>query len=194
MAAFEKDDIPMLSNTDPPMFDEQVDSYFPSYASLGRSSSLSIPATSSGMYGSEAILVGHTGPLRIERSSFMVSGSKYTGSKPEKLSQSKPGVTESKTAELLAEKIPSFKATDESDWSIHNYAGRNEHLIRSGQLGLCNDPFCITCPTYNFKASQQKSSRISGIFDAKVFSIPLRPMDYFFTLCLQDLHDTIVSL
>lgn len=167
MAAFEKDDIPMLSNTDPPMFDEQVDSYFPSYASLGRSSSLSIPATSSGMYGSEAILVGHTGPLRIERSSFMVSGSKYTGSKPEKLSQSKPGVTESKTAELLAEKIPSFKATDESDWSIHNYAGRNEHLIRSGQLGLCNDPFCITCPTYNFKASQQKSSRISGIFDAK---------------------------
>ncbi|XP_038893876.1 probable cyclic nucleotide-gated ion channel 20, chloroplastic isoform X1 [Benincasa hispida] len=167
MAAFEKDDIPMLSNTDPPMFDEQADSYFPSYASLGRSSSLSIPATSSGMYGSEANLVAHTGPLQIGRSSFMVSGSKYTGGKPEKLSQSKPGVTESKTAEPLAEKFPSFKTTDESDWSIHNYAGRNEHLIRSGQLGLCNDPFCITCPTYNFKASQQKSSRMSGIFDAK---------------------------
>ncbi|XP_031742801.1 probable cyclic nucleotide-gated ion channel 20, chloroplastic isoform X2 [Cucumis sativus] len=167
MAAFEKDDIPMLSNTDPPMFDEQVDSYFPSYASLGRSSSLSIPENSSGMYGSEANLVGHTGPLRIERSSFMVSGSKKTGSKPKKLSQSKPGVTESKTAEPLAEKFPSFKIVDESDWSIHNYAGRNEHLIKSGQLGLCNDPFCITCPTYNSKASQQKSSRMSGIFDAK---------------------------
>ncbi|XP_050936409.1 probable cyclic nucleotide-gated ion channel 20, chloroplastic isoform X2 [Cucumis melo] len=167
MAAFEKDDIPMLSNTDPPIFDEQMDSYFPSYASLGRSSSLSIPANSSGMYSSEANLVGHTGPLRIERSSFAVSGSKNTDSKPKKLSQSKPGVTESKTAEPLAEKFPSFKIVDDPDWSIHNYAGRNEHLIKSGQLGLCNDPFCITCPTYNSKVSQQKSSRISGIFDAK---------------------------
>ncbi|XP_022137219.1 probable cyclic nucleotide-gated ion channel 20, chloroplastic [Momordica charantia] len=168
MAAFEKDDIPMLSNTDPPMLDEQVGSYFPSFASLTRSSSLSIPTTSSGLYGNEANLVGHTGPLRSDRkSSFMVSGSTYTGRKPERLSQSNPGVPESKTAEPLADKFPSFKAKDESDWSIHNYAGRNEHLIKSGQLGMCSDPFCITCPTYNLKASKHKSLRMSGIFDHK---------------------------
>lgn len=185
MAAFEKDDIPMLSNTDPPLLDEEVDSYFPSYASLGRSSSLSIPTTSSGMYGSEANLVGYTGPLRSERkSSFIVNGSKYTGHKSEKLSQSNPVVTESKTAEQLADKFPSSKTKDEPDWYIHNYAGRNEHLIRSGQLGVCNDPFCITCPTYNFKALQQKSSRTAGIFDPVVFSLPLRPMDYFYTSCV----------
>ncbi|XP_023519574.1 probable cyclic nucleotide-gated ion channel 20, chloroplastic isoform X1 [Cucurbita pepo subsp. pepo] len=165
MASFEKDDTPMLSDTGPPLLDEQLGSYFPSYASLARSSSLSIP-TSSGIYVSDAKLVGYTGPLRIERKSpFLESGSKYTRRKPEKSSQSSPGVTESKTAEPLTDKFPSFKTNDEPDWAIHHYAGRNEHLIKSGQLGVCNDPFCITCPTYNSKASQQKSSRMRGIFD-----------------------------
>lgn len=201
MAAFEKDNIPMLSNTDPSFLDDQADSYFPSYASLARSSSLSIPTTSSEMYGREANLVGHTGPLRIERkSSFKVSGSKYTGRKLEKYPESNLGVTESKTVEPSAEKFPSFKMKDESDWSIHNYAGRNEHLVRSGQLGVCDDPFCVTCPTYNFKASQQKSSRTAGIFGPEVFSLPLRPLDNFYTARVhnysyspQDLPDRIVS-
>lgn len=183
MASFEKDDTPMLSDTGPPLLDEQLGSYFPSYASLARSSSLSIP-TSSGIYVSDAKLVGYTGPLRIERKSpFLESGSKYTRRKPEKSSQSSPGVTESKTAEPLTDKFPSFKTNDEPDWAIHHYAGRNEHLIKSGQLGVCNDPFCITCPTYNSKASQQKSSRMRGIFDPEVFSLPQRPMDYFYTSC-----------
>lgn len=199
MAAFEKDDIPMLSNTDPPMLDEQVGSYFPSFASLTRSSSLSIPTTSSGLYGNEANLVGHTGPLRSDRkSSFMVSGSTYTGRKPERLSQSNPGVPESKTAEPLADKFPSFKAKDESDWSIHNYAGRNEHLIKSGQLGMCSDPFCITCPTYNLKASKHKSLRMSGIFDHKVFSLLLDQWVTFtnqaHTIVLVNLRNYMIEL
>ncbi|XP_022726270.1 probable cyclic nucleotide-gated ion channel 20, chloroplastic isoform X3 [Durio zibethinus] len=55
-----------------------------------------------------------------------------------------------------------------SHWSDNNYVGKNEHLLRSGQLGMCNDPYCTTCPTYyNFKAEQQKNSKASGIFDAK---------------------------
>ncbi|MFS7918852.1 hypothetical protein Hanom_Chr03g00206041 [Helianthus anomalus] len=34
-----------------------------------------------------------------------------------------------------------------------NYHGtKSEHLLRSGQLGMCNDPFCTACPsTYYYK-------------------------------------------
>ncbi|KAI3797720.1 hypothetical protein L1987_32983 [Smallanthus sonchifolius] len=29
---------------------------------------------------------------------------------------------------------------------------KNKHLLKSGQLGICNDPYCTTCPTsYNYK-------------------------------------------
>ncbi|MBA0714195.1 hypothetical protein Golax_013183 [Gossypium laxum] len=70
--------------------------------------------------------------------------------------------------EPKAEKFPSFNGKDENDWPDNNYSGKNEHLLRSGQLGMCSDPYCTTCPTYyNFKPEQQKNSRVSGIFDTK---------------------------
>lgn len=30
----------------------------------------------------------------------------------------------------------------------NNYGGKHEHLLKSGLLGRCNDPFCTTCPSY----------------------------------------------
>lgn len=43
----------------------------------------------------------------------------------------------------------------------------NEHLGKSGLLGMCDDPYCTTCPTY-FKASKQRSPKALNEFDSKV--------------------------
>ncbi|KAL5545154.1 hypothetical protein UlMin_008938 [Ulmus minor] len=46
-----------------------------------------------------------------------------------------------------------------------NLAKRNEHLLRSGQLGTCNDPNCTTCPTYcHLRAASWKYSKTSALF------------------------------
>lgn len=34
--------------------------------------------------------------------------------------------------------------------------GKHEHLMRSGPMGKCSDPFCTTCPSY-FGYSEQPS-------------------------------------
>ncbi|XP_073131684.1 probable cyclic nucleotide-gated ion channel 20, chloroplastic [Henckelia pumila] len=52
-------------------------------------------------------------------------------------------------------------------WSSDEYGGKNEHLLKSGQLGMCNDPYCTTCPTYYNAKGRQKHSRTSEIFDPK---------------------------
>ncbi|PWA44372.1 cyclic nucleotide-binding transporter 1 [Artemisia annua] len=38
---------------------------------------------------------------------------------------------------------------------------KNEHLMRSGQLGLCNDPYCTTCPSAYKYTGQLLISRVS---------------------------------
>ncbi|PWA82825.1 hypothetical protein CTI12_AA041140 [Artemisia annua] len=49
-------------------------------------------------------------------------------------------------------------------WEKHDEV-KNEHLMRSGQLGLCNDPYCTTCPSaYNYKG-QMLISRVSQGLD-----------------------------
>ncbi|KAI3796845.1 hypothetical protein L1987_39531 [Smallanthus sonchifolius] len=45
----------------------------------------------------------------------------------------------------------------------HNGA-TNEHLLRSGQLGMCNDPYCTTCPTSYYNKGHT-ISRIPHGFD-----------------------------
>nr|GEW47040.1 probable cyclic nucleotide-gated ion channel 20, chloroplastic [Tanacetum cinerariifolium] len=50
-------------------------------------------------------------------------------------------------------------------WGKHDGEAKNEHLIRSGQLGMCNDPYCTTCPSaYNYKG-QLLISRVSQGLD-----------------------------
>ncbi|XP_058755122.1 probable cyclic nucleotide-gated ion channel 20, chloroplastic isoform X1 [Vicia villosa] len=48
----------------------------------------------------------------------------------------------------------------------NDYGRKNEHLLMSGPLGMCNDPYCTTCPTY-IKVSQQRKPIASIIFDPK---------------------------
>lgn len=98
-----------------------------------------------------------------------MSGPLYVSRKPENLFWPNQGVTGPKTMEPLVSKFTSFKGKDQDDWPHDNNFGKNEHLLRSGQLGMCNDPYCTTCPTYNnFIAAQQMNSKASLAFDPKV--------------------------
>ncbi|KAL4632951.1 hypothetical protein ACB092_04G086900 [Castanea dentata] len=170
MAGFEKDDIPMLSDSHAQIFDEHPDSRFQRSASTTRSASISIPMNSLDSYDSETNLVGYTGPLRSERRTpfTQMSGPLYVSRKPESFFPVNQGVTGRKKAGSVPEKFTSSRGKDQNDWPNDNYATKNEHLLRSGQLGVCNDPYCTVCPTYdNFIATQQKNSKASSVFDPK---------------------------
>ncbi|KAK0586892.1 hypothetical protein LWI29_014011 [Acer saccharum] len=170
MAGYEKDEVPMLSDSHPQLSEERVDSRFQMFASRTRSASISIPMNSMESYGPEVNLVGHTGPLRTARRTpfIQMSGPLHVSPKPDNLFRPPQGVLSLKTTEPKAERFPSFNGMDQNDWHDDNYAGKNEHLLRSGQLGMCNDPYCTTCPTYyNFKGVQPKNSKGSGLFDPK---------------------------
>ncbi|MFQ6632711.1 hypothetical protein Gotur_010466 [Gossypium turneri] len=170
MASYDKDEVPMLSDTYPQSSENNRDSQSQTFISRTRSASISIPMNSMESY-QNTHLVGHTGPLRNERKTpfIQMSGPLYISRKPENSFQlNQSTAAGQKMMEPKAEKFPSFNGKDENDWPDNNYSGKNEHLLRSGQLGMCSDPYCTTCPTYyNFKPEQQKNSRVSGIFDTK---------------------------
>lgn len=204
MAGFEKDDKPMLSDTHAQSFDEHPDSRFQRSASTTRSASISIPMNSLDSYDSETNLVGYTGPLRSERRTpfTQMSGPLYVSRKPESLFPVNQGVTGRKKAEPVPEKFTSSRGKDQNDWPNDNYAAKNEHLLRSGQLGVCNDPYCTVCPTYdNFRAAQQKNSKASSLFDPKVFFflnlkvvLPVLFFEFTDILCCLVLYALVVNI
>ncbi|KAL5545151.1 hypothetical protein UlMin_008935 [Ulmus minor] len=167
MAAFEKDDLPMLSNNRSQFSDDGDDSQ--SRRSWTRSASLSITINSMESQEREASLVGHTGPLRSQRTSFVpMSGPLYANRGPDNLFRpTQPVTAGKKEPEPKIERFPSVNGTNQNDWIDDNLAKRNEHLLRSGQLGMCNDPYCTTCPTYyHLKAAPRKYSKTSALFDS----------------------------
>eukprot|EP00258_Populus_trichocarpa_P026231 XP_024442250.1 putative cyclic nucleotide-gated ion channel 19 isoform X3 [Populus trichocarpa] len=169
MANHDKDDIPMLSYTHPKSVDENVDSRFRPFLSRTQSASTSIPLDSMESYGSETNLVGFTGPLRSARKAPLVqmSGPLYINRNTENLFLANHGVTARKKVEPKPEKYPSLNGMDKNDWD-DKYTATNAHLMRSGQLGMCNDPYCTTCPSYyHSRASQQRHAKTSSIFDSK---------------------------
>ncbi|XP_021292078.1 probable cyclic nucleotide-gated ion channel 20, chloroplastic isoform X4 [Herrania umbratica] len=173
MACYDKHEVPMLSDIHPQPSENNQDSQFQALFSRTQSASIAIPMNSIESYESTN-LVGHTGPLRNERKIpfIQMSGPLYISRKPENSFHPNQSVAGRKMVESKAEKFPSFNGVDEKDWSDNNYVGKNEHLLRSGQLGMCNDPYCTTCPTYyNFKADQEKNSKASGIFDTKFHNV-----------------------
>ncbi|KHN43677.1 Putative cyclic nucleotide-gated ion channel 20, chloroplastic [Glycine soja] len=167
MANFEKDEVPIFSDIHPKLSNELVDSKFPRRVPRTRSVSISIPATLTEPYERDTNLVGYTGPLRSQRKTpfDQMSGPLYVTNKPGNLFRQNRVAPEYQTAESKTENFPSCCGVGENDLQ-NNYAGKNEHLIRSGPLGMCNDPYCTTCPTY-FKATQQMTSKASGIFNPK---------------------------
>ncbi|KAJ6969933.1 hypothetical protein NC653_034484 [Populus alba x Populus x berolinensis] len=173
MANHEKDDIPMLSDAHPKSVDENVDSRFRPFLSRTQSASTSIPLDSMESYGSETNLVGFTGPLRSARKAPLVemSGPLYINRNTENVFLANHGVTARKMVERKPEKYPSLNGMDKNDWD-DKYTATNAHLMRSGQLGMCNDPYCTTCPSYyHSRASQQRHAKTSSIFDSKFHSV-----------------------
>ncbi|KAF3647030.1 hypothetical protein FXO37_20179 [Capsicum annuum] len=67
----------------------------------------------------------------------------------------------------ITKKYPSIRSAERNDWRNNDYTGKNEHLLESGQLGICNDPYCTTCLTYCYLKARQKISMSSDIFDHK---------------------------
>ncbi|XP_057446733.1 probable cyclic nucleotide-gated ion channel 20, chloroplastic [Lotus japonicus] len=168
MAQFDKDEVPMLSETRAQQFDELEDFNVRRFSSRTRSASMSIPMVSMEPYDTKPNLVGHTGPLRsLKKTPFVqMSGPLYaTPAGTGNLLQHSIAVAGEKTAESNTDDFSTFDGSDENHWNNNNDR-KNEHLLRSGQLGMCNDPYCTTCPTY-FKPSQKRNPKASTVFDPK---------------------------
>ncbi|RHN53395.1 putative Ion transport domain-containing protein [Medicago truncatula] len=145
MNHFDKGEIPILSeSTCAQRSNEPQDSTFRRNISSTPSASISN-------------LVGHTGPLHTARKTpvYRMSGPLYATPATGNPFQNSIIVAGNKVGENNIEKLSTFDGTD-----------KNEHLLRSGQLGMCNDPYCTTCPT-SFKVAHQKKPRASTIFDPK---------------------------
>ncbi|XP_031104447.1 probable cyclic nucleotide-gated ion channel 20, chloroplastic isoform X1 [Ipomoea triloba] len=169
MVAYERDVVPMLSATDS-QADESDESRYRRFSYRARRS-LSIPANSMEPYDTENSHFGFTGPLRNERrtSYIQMSGPLYIGQKASitnNLRTSQVALGRKSTRQTV-EIYPSTAIRESSDWEDYDYAQKNEHLLRSGQLGVCNDPYCTTCPTIDILKAQGQKSKSPEIFDHK---------------------------
>lgn len=139
MADWVNDKVPMLS-------DDNVKSK----KYTARSASMSILAPSS--YESDNALVSHTGPLRGEKSSrfIPVSGPLYSNRKPERIGP-QLGKQQSKIFVDMQDEMA------QNGWRESDHGRRNDHLLMSGPLGLCNNPDCTSCPAaYKTKQTTYK--------------------------------------
>ncbi|KAL1810662.1 hypothetical protein ACET3Z_020727 [Daucus carota] len=136
-----------------------------------RSASISTPMYSLDCSDTENSFSGRSGPLCTERkiSYTQMSGPLYANLKNDNCFQDTQGAIGSRATEATLEKYPSVNGLVQIDWPHNNHVVTNENLLSSGQLGMCNDPYCTTCPTY-FEG-QRKNKKVSSISDQK-FPIP----------------------
>ncbi|KAK3415030.1 hypothetical protein EUGRSUZ_H00603 [Eucalyptus grandis] len=157
MAHNERDEEPILSETQQQLSDDHNSSQPRSRISRTRSVSISIPTSSMESYESITSRVGYTGPLRSRTPFSLMSGPLHnhgpesTGVEPQQ----------------MKEKFPSFSIKDRIDSADDDYGAKNEHLLRSGRLGMCNDRYCTTCPSHYNRRAQQTSSESSSIADTR---------------------------
>ncbi|KAH6770523.1 cyclic nucleotide-binding transporter 1 [Perilla frutescens var. hirtella] len=165
MDAFENDKTPMPSGADFKS-DNRTDRRL---LSRMRSASMSISMSHLESAKQENSSMGFTGPLTNDsRTSFMkMSGPLYTSHNHEVIFQPPEVASEEKTTESKLETYTSINGRDNDGWQLTNYRTTNEHLLKSGQLGMCNDPYCTTCPMYYNAKGHLKYLRTSEIIDAK---------------------------
>ncbi|CAN4087843.1 unnamed protein product [Withania somnifera] len=168
MGTSEKDEVPMLSPSYP-QSDENDAFQNRRFTYRTRSASLSMPMSSMDSFDNDSSLAGYTGPLRSERRSPLVhmSGPLYVGREPENSFRPTPAAVVHKPTLPTTERYPSIGNAERNGWRNNDYSGKNEHLLKSGQLGMCNDPYCTTCPTYYHLKARQKNPKSSDIFDHK---------------------------
>ncbi|KAJ3695955.1 hypothetical protein LUZ60_001332 [Juncus effusus] len=154
----EKDNIPMLSKSNELK-------RFPL-----RSSSMSIPSPQKHDDYSESSprFISHTGPLQLQRPPhpqfIPMSGPLRSFKKTENFPPPIPPFSNQ------TNKIPQVNVMPEEvgrdDWRFHENLRKNEHLLKSGPLGLCNNPDCTDCPSA-YKKSKRGFYRGSTI-DSKL--------------------------
>ncbi|ESQ48153.1 hypothetical protein EUTSA_v10020123mg [Eutrema salsugineum] len=163
----ENDDVPMLPIPD------SSRSRARTFTSRSRSVSLSNTSSTIDGFDSSSVVLGYTGPLRTQRRPpplVQMSGPLYPtrSSEPVSLLPLPTGSCDSVGGvSSQPERYPSFAALEHKK-SDDEFVLKHANLLRSGQLGMCNDPYCTTCPSYyNRKAAQIPTSRVSAIFDSK---------------------------
>ncbi|WZY95236.1 hypothetical protein YC2023_067565 [Brassica napus] len=159
----EKDDVPML-----PVSDSSSLSRTRPFTSRSRSVSLANTSSIIDGFDSSTVVLGYTGPLRTHRRPPLVqmSGPLSSTRSSEPLFLPPPPTSTRDVSSSQPERHPSFAALEHKN-SEEEFVLKHAHLLRSGQLGMCNDPYCTTCPSYyNRKASQIPTSRVSAIFDS----------------------------
>ncbi|CAH2053451.1 unnamed protein product [Thlaspi arvense] len=123
------------------------------FTSTNRSVSLSNPTLSTDRFDISSVPLGYTGPLRTQRRRpplVQMSGPLYSTRRPE--SHFPPSPIETPDSSSTVDVPP------EDDYVL-----KNANLLKSGQLGMCNDPYCTTCPSYyNRQAAQFHPSRVSA--------------------------------
>ncbi|XP_043695912.1 probable cyclic nucleotide-gated ion channel 20, chloroplastic [Telopea speciosissima] len=150
---------------------QPLDIKFRRFQGMNRSASMSIQMNSMESYESEKNLVSHTGPLQSNRgtSSIQMSGPLFIRRGPGNFTQPMDGIVGQKSPSLMEDQLPPSNEMEEKDWSNTDFTRNIGHLLNSGPLGACNDPYCTTCLSYyNFKADEQKKSRDSRPFDPKL--------------------------
>jgi len=81
-------------------------------------------------------------------------------------------VTGNKTEESTTDEFSNFDRKTSKYWN-KSYYSINEHLLRFGDLGIYNDPYCTICPTY-FKSSQLRNPKACNVRDPKLsFFLPI---------------------
>ncbi|PIA63941.1 hypothetical protein AQUCO_00201333v1 [Aquilegia coerulea] len=154
MAGGEKEEIPMLSYTQSRQSDDFLDVQPQRFSSRNRSASMSTPMHSMDSDERETYFVSHTGPLQSERRTpfKQMSGPIHNTWRSDKLVWPVIGLMGRPSATVLNIEQPSFNGAENKGWHENNHFGKNDHLLKSGQLGVCNDPYCTTCPAiYNSK-------------------------------------------
>ncbi|KAG2385054.1 cyclic nucleotide-gated ion channel 20 [Vigna angularis] len=149
MASFENDELQKIpEETDAQPYHETLHSKFQRLLSGKQSASVSIPMES---YEVETSIVGDSGSL-------------YATSESDNLMQHSIVVT----GNIAQESTDEFSIVDStaSKYWHKSYDSINEHLLRSGKLGICNDPYCTTCPSY-FKSSRLRNPKACNIPDPK---------------------------
>ncbi|XP_057247070.1 probable cyclic nucleotide-gated ion channel 20, chloroplastic isoform X2 [Beta vulgaris subsp. vulgaris] len=167
MNTYERDETPMLSVNPDPLSDENENPTYNKSPLWMRSVSVSARMSPAESW-EESNFAGH-GPLRSDITSFVqMSGPLYVKSKPDYSYDAKSQAPGLQDKLQLTEKYSKNDGMTMNGWEHTGYNEKNTHLLRSGQLGMCNDPYCTTCPSdYNYRSQQGKFRRTSDIFDAK---------------------------
>ncbi|CAN8258977.1 unnamed protein product [Cochlearia groenlandica] len=123
-----------------------------SFTFKNRSVSLSNPTSTIERFDYSSVVLGYTGPLRTKKRRpplVQISGPFYSTHKQEPLFVPSP----------IEKPSSAIDMPSQEDYSVF----RNPNLLRSGQLGICNDPYCTTCPSYyNSQAVQYHTSKVSS--------------------------------